>query len=58
MEDKLDQVTKKKEEGGDKPEDKSEELKRSLHTSGPLIMREYDYGYDRLGRRFAAGDSK
>jgi hypothetical protein len=41
--------------GGQK---KPDELERNLHTSGPIIRQEYDIGYDRLGRRFAVGDSK
>lgn len=40
--------------GGKKPD----ELEKNLNTSGPMIKQEYDVGYDRLGRRFAVGDSK
>lgn len=46
----------KKTGGGER--EKSEELRHSLDTSGLLIRREYDLGYDRLGRRFAIGDRK
>lgn len=42
--------------GGDQK--KPDELERNLTTSGPVIKQEYDVGYDRLGRRFAVGDSK
>lgn len=55
LEEKFDAEMKKKEGSGN---DKSDELKNTLNSSGPLIRREYDVGFDRLGRRFAAGDSK
>lgn len=42
--------------GGGQGQGKSDELRNSLDTSGVLIRREYDYGFDRLGRRFAIGD--
>lgn len=32
------------------------ELRVALDTSGAVIRREYDYGLDRLGRRYAMGD--
>lgn len=43
---------------GKSDEKKPDELARNLNTSGPMIKQEYDVGYDRLGRRFAVGDSK
>lgn len=43
---------------GKSDQKKPDELERNLNTSGPLIKQEYDVGYDRLGRRFAVGDSK
>lgn len=55
LEEKFETEMKKKDGGGN---DKSDELKNTLNSSGPLIRREYDVGFDRLGRRFAAGDSK
>lgn len=54
LEVKFDELSKKKESG----EQKKDELKESLDSSGPIIKKEYDIGYDRLGRRFAVGDSK
>lgn len=44
--------------GAGKGDQKPDELERNLNTSGPVIKHEYDIGYDRLGRRFAVGDSK
>ena len=32
-------------------------MSHSLERSGALIMREYDQGLERLGRRYAIGDS-
>lgn len=42
--------------GNNGQQGKHDELRISLDTSGRLIKREYDYGLDRLGRRFAMGD--
>lgn len=53
LEDKFDQMSKKKDGDSDK-----DDLKDSLDKSGRVIKREYDAGYDRLGRRYAVGDSK
>lgn len=42
--------------GNNDQQGKRDELRISLDTSGGVIRREYDYGLDRLGRRFAIGD--
>ncbi|OCK73585.1 hypothetical protein K432DRAFT_430510 [Lepidopterella palustris CBS 459.81] len=34
-----------------------DDLAHSLHRSGALIRREFDDGYERLGRRYAVGDA-
>lgn len=53
LEEKFEQMSKKKEDDSEK-----DDLKDSLDKSGRLIKREYDVCYDRLGRRFAVGDSE
>jgi hypothetical protein len=35
-----------------------DELGDNFEKSGALIQRQFDEGYDRLGKRFAIGDSK
>lgn len=45
-------------DAGKSDQKKPDELERNLNTSGPVIKQEYDISYDRLGRRFAVGDSK
>lgn len=54
LEDKFAEMSKKKEGEADK----KDVLKDELDKSGQMVKREYDVAYDRLGRRFAAGDSE
>lgn len=61
LEDKWAEMAKKKDGDADKKDggdDKKDVLKDELDKSGRMVKREYDGAYDRLGRRFAAGDSK
>lgn len=58
LEDKMDQMVKKKDEKKDDGDADKDDLKDSLDKSQRLIRREYDVCYDRLGRRFAVGDSE
>ncbi|KAI1487529.1 hypothetical protein F5X96DRAFT_649458 [Biscogniauxia mediterranea] len=56
-----DQVNKAGKQNKEREEDLSrqpreDDLCRSLERSGALIMREYDEGLERLGRRYAVGD--
>lgn len=54
----MDQMVKKKDEKKEGGDSEKDDLKDSLDKSGRLIKREYDVCYDRLGRKFAVGDSK
>jgi hypothetical protein len=48
----------KKKKGGDNKTVRPEAVEDSLGQSGPLIRREYERDFSRLGNRFAAGDCK
>lgn len=54
----MDQMVKKKDEKKEGGDSEKDDLKDSLDKSGRLIKRKYDVCYDRLGRKFAVGDSK
>lgn len=54
----MDQMVKKKDEKKDDGDADKDDLRDSLDKSQRLIRREYDVCYDRLGRRFAVGDSE
>ncbi|KAI1497154.1 hypothetical protein F5X99DRAFT_32775 [Biscogniauxia marginata] len=49
------QSSGQEEEPGRRP--RGDDLSRSLEWSGALIRREYDEGLERLGRRYAVGDT-
>jgi hypothetical protein len=43
---------------GSRGEHHDEDVEGHIHDSRMLIRKEYDYGYDRLGQKFAIGDGK
>ena len=54
------QIEKSEQRSKDREEElrKRDELGNNFRNSGALIQQQYDNGYERLGRRFAVGDSE
>jgi len=55
LRDEVEELSKSRKE--EPPQRRRDELEDSLDRSGPLIRREFDENYSRLGRQYAIGDS-
>lgn len=58
LEAKVLETEKREKEGGRGGGRRQQDLHHSLEDGGPMIRREYDRNYARLGPRFAEGDSE
>jgi hypothetical protein len=56
LEKQLKEIEEKSQKRGNSKRDREDELRDSLERSGPLIRREYERDFARLGDRFAQGD--
>jgi hypothetical protein len=54
----LEQRINNAETSAKQPKKETKDLRQSLQSGGPMIQREYEQDYARMGRRFAEGDCK
>jgi hypothetical protein len=56
LEKQIKEIEEKSQKRGGGRRDREDELRDSLQLSGPMIRREYERDFARLGDRFATGD--